>query len=72
MYAGCISGASEMNDYLKIVGKTGFLNINVHKQKEIKLPESLLSKYNTKQELQSFKTGESGIFSITVSATKPR
>lgn len=70
MYAGCISGASEMNDYLKVAETTGFLNINIHKQKEIKLPESLLSEYNNQQELKSFKTGETGIFSITVSASK--
>ena len=70
MYAGCISGASEMNDYLKVAETTGFLNINIHKQKEIKLPESLLSEYNNQQQLKSFKTGETGIFSITVSASK--
>ena len=38
MYAGCVSGASEMNEYLKIVENSGFLNVKVHKQKEIKLP----------------------------------
>lgn len=70
MYAGCVSGASEMNDYLKIVENTGFLNINIHKQKEIILPELLLSEYNNQQELKSFKTGVTGIFSITVSASK--
>jgi ubiquinone/menaquinone biosynthesis C-methylase UbiE len=71
MYAGCVSGASEMNDYLKIVENAGFLNINIHKQKEIILPELLLSEYNNQQELKSFKTGVTGIFSITVSASKP-
>lgn len=70
MYAGCVSGASEMNDYLKIVENAGFLNINIHKQKEIILPELLLSEYNNQQELKSFKTGVTGIFSITVSASK--
>lgn len=71
MYAGCVSGASEMNDYLKIVENSGFLNLNVHKQKEIKLPESLLSEHNDEDELKSFHTGDTGIFSITVSASKP-
>jgi arsenite methyltransferase len=71
MYAGCVSGASEMNDYLKIVENSGFLNLNVHKQKEIKLPESLLSVHNDKDELKSFHSGDTGIFSITVSANKP-
>lgn len=72
MYAGCVSGASEMNDYLKIVENSGFLDISVHKQKEIRLPESLLSEYSSQDELNSFHAGETGIFSITVSAYKPR
>lgn len=71
MYAGCVSGASEMTEYLRVVEKSGFLNINIHKQKEIKLPESLLSEYNNAEELNSYKEGETGIFSITVSARKP-
>jgi len=71
MYAGCVSGASEMNDYLKIVEDTGFLNINVHKEKEIKLPESILAGYNNPGESGSFHKGAEGIFSITVSAIKP-
>ena len=70
MYAGCVSGASEMNEYLKIVKKSGFQNITVHKQKEIKLPESLLSEYNDQNELSSYREGITGIFSITVSAYK--
>ena len=71
LYAGCVSGASEMNEYLQIVEKSGFRNIKVHKQKEIKLPETLLSEYNDKNELISYAAGDTGIFSITVSAEKP-
>jgi ubiquinone/menaquinone biosynthesis C-methylase UbiE len=71
MYAGCVSGASEMNEYLKIVEDSGFVIVKVHKQKEIKLPDSLLSEYNDVNELKSFHAGDTGIFSITVSASKP-
>jgi ubiquinone/menaquinone biosynthesis C-methylase UbiE len=71
MYAGCVSGASEMNEYLKIIENSGFLNVKVHKQKEIKLPDSLLSEYNDSYELNSYHAGDIGIFSITVSAGKP-
>ena len=70
MYAGCVSGASEMTEYLKIVEKTGFLNVKIHKQKEIKLPDSLLAEYNDPNEIKSFHAGDTGIFSITVSANK--
>jgi ubiquinone/menaquinone biosynthesis C-methylase UbiE len=71
MYAGCVSGASEISEYLTIVEDSGFLNIKVHKQKEIKLPDSLLSDYNDANELKSYQAGDTGIFSITVSALKP-
>ncbi|MBG0860554.1 MAG: arsenite methyltransferase [Bacteroidales bacterium] len=71
MYAGCVSGASEMTEYLKIIENSGFLNVKVHKQKEIKLPDSLLSEYNDVNELKSFHAGDTGIFSITVSAERP-
>jgi arsenite methyltransferase len=71
MYAGCVSGASEMNVYLKIIEKSGFLNVKTHKEKEIKLPDSLLSEYNDINELKSYHTGDTGIFSITVYAEKP-
>jgi arsenite methyltransferase len=71
MYAGCVSGASEMTEYMKIIENSGFLNVKVHKQKEIKLPDSLLSEYNDSNELKSYHAGDTGIFSITVSAEKP-
>jgi ubiquinone/menaquinone biosynthesis C-methylase UbiE len=71
MYVGCVSGASEINDYLKIIRDTGFVNMVVHKQKKISLPESLLSNYYDENGLRLFQTGETGIFSITVSAAKP-
>jgi SAM-dependent methyltransferase len=70
MYAGCVSGASEMNEYLKIIENSGFINVKVHKEKEIKLPDSLLSQYNDPKELDSYHAGDKGIFSITISATK--
>ncbi len=71
MYAGCVSGASEMTGYLKIIDDSGFLSVKIHKQKEISLPESLLSQYNDPNEIKMFQTGDTGIFSITVSAGKP-
>jgi ubiquinone/menaquinone biosynthesis C-methylase UbiE len=70
MFAGCVSGASEMTEYLKIIENSGFLNVKVHKQKEIKLPDSLLTEYNDSDEIKSYHAGNTGIFSITVSAFK--
>ena len=70
MYAGCVSGAIDISEYLGIINGQDFKNVSVHKQKEITLPDEVLAKYLTKEEITSFKTGETGIFSITVSGYK--
>jgi SAM-dependent methyltransferase len=70
MYAGCVSGASEMDEYLNIIRNAGFTETAVHKKKEIRLPDNLLSEYNDQMEVDSYHSGERGIFSITVSARK--
>lgn len=72
MYAGCVSGASRMSEYLDIIENSGFTDLKVHKQKEISLPESVLSKYYDEPALNSLTERENGIFSITVSASRPR
>ena len=70
MYAGCVSGAIELDKYLGIITKTGFQNVTVHKQKEVEIPQDILKNYLTNDEMLQMKTGTIGIFSITVSATK--
>jgi arsenite methyltransferase len=70
MYVGCVSGAIEMNEYLEIIRENGFSQIEIHKQKEILIPETILSRYLSDKEMKSIKDGETGIFSITVSAKK--
>lgn len=70
MYAGCVSGAIEMDKYLGIIREQGFQNITIHKQKEIAIPDEVLGNYLSKQEIEGFKKGETGIFSITVSGEK--
>ena len=70
MYAGCVSGAIEMNEYLEIINKQGFKNVTVHKQKKIEIPFELLENYLSADEITSFKNGKTGIFSITVSGYK--
>jgi arsenite methyltransferase len=70
MYAGCVSGAIELQDYLGIIKEKDFSEITVHKQKAILIPDSLLSNYLADHELKSFHNGETGVFSITVSAKK--
>jgi arsenite methyltransferase len=70
MYAGCVSGAIDIDEYIGIISKQGFKNIIVHKQKEIEIPREVLQNYLSNEEIESFKSGEIGIYSITVSGDK--
>lgn len=70
MYVGCVSGAIDKEEYLGIIKSQGFENIEVHKEKKNDIPENLLSKYLTTQEIKDYTNQENGIYNITVSATK--
>lgn len=70
MYAGCVSGAIELDEYLGIVKQNGFQNIQMHKQKEISLPDELLTNYMSSDELKEFRNANVGIYSITLSGYK--
>jgi SAM-dependent methyltransferase len=70
MYAGCVSGALQMNEYLQIIQKQGFKNVVIHKQKTISIPHNVLANYLNTKEIEEFQQDETGIFSITVSAYK--
>jgi arsenite methyltransferase len=71
MYAGCISGAIQKNEYLHIIKDAGFVNIEIQKDKKITLPDEILSAYLNDAEMKQVKLGDLGIFSITVYAEKP-
>ena len=71
MYAGCVSGAIQKEDYLKIIADKGFKNTTVQKEKAISVPDEILLNYLSRQELADFKETGAGIFSITVYAAKP-
>jgi len=70
MYAGCVAGAIQKDEYIEIIKHTGFRNIEINKEKEIELPDELLLNYLSDAELKQFKDKSIGIFSITVSASK--
>jgi len=71
MYAGCVSGAVQKEEYLKIIRDNGFENVQVKKEKMILIPDDIMLKYLSQDELNDFKTSGAGIFSITVVAEKP-
>lgn len=70
MYAGCVAGAIQKSEYLQLIEDKGFQNIKVQKQKPITIPDDILSKYLSQEEVKTFNKGATGIFSITVYAEK--
>ena len=70
LYAGCVSGALNQNDYLNIILETGFVNVQIKKSRKIELPEELLDKYLTPGGLKDYKENLKGIFSVTITARK--
>lgn len=71
MYAGCVAGAIQQDDYLNYIEKSGFKDISIQKEKSILIPDDILVKYLNQDELDLFKNGKTGIYSITVFAQKP-
>ena len=71
MYAGCVAGAIQKSDYLQHIEDTGFTKIALQKEKPIVIPDDILSKYLSAEEVSAFNKGVTGIFSITVYAEKP-
>jgi len=70
MYVGCVAGALPKTDYLQIIENSGFENITIHKERKITIPETVMLKYLSAEELAAFEQSGNGIFSITVSGYK--
>ena len=71
MYAGCVSGAIQKDDYLQIIKATGFETIQVQKERKIILPDEILSVYLSQADIEKFKASKAGVYSVTVYADKP-
>ncbi len=70
MYAGCVAGAVQKDEYLDIIKQAGFKNIEIQKEKRIDVPDDILLNFMNEQELKNFKNSNTGIFSINVFAKK--
>jgi ubiquinone/menaquinone biosynthesis C-methylase UbiE len=72
MYVGCVSGAIAKESYLSIVKESGFIQLNIQKDKPIIVPEDILSKYLSAEEISAYKESGVTINSITLFAKKPQ
>lgn len=71
LYAGCVSGAIQQEEYLGLIQEAGFQNLQIQKVKPVLIPDHILLEHLSEQQLQEFLASGTGIFSITVYAEKP-
>lgn len=72
MYAGCVASAIDKTEYLGYVAEAGFTNVILQKQKPIIVPDDILKRYLSDNEITEYKANPTVIFSITVYAEKPK
>jgi len=70
MYAGCVAGALQKEDYIGIIKQTGFKNVEIKKTKTITIPDEILAHYLNDEQLSEYNNSGIGIFSITVVGKK--
>lgn len=71
MYAGCVSGAVQQEEYLGYIREAGFEDVILQKEKVILIPDDILAKHLTPAEIEEFRHSDTGIYSITVYGQKP-
>lgn len=72
MYAGCVSGAIQKDDYIAQIKEAGFTNVTLQKEKAIIVPDDILAQYLTADEIAEYHNSKVGIFSITVYGEKAK
>ncbi len=70
MYTGCVAGAIQYDEYLKVISESGFVETAVPKQKKITIPDEILLEYINAEELENYKNSGVEILSITVTSNK--
>lgn len=70
MYAGCIASAIQREDYLAEIEKAAFANIEVKRTKTVLIPDEVLEEHLDESTISSYKAGNVGIYSITVTGEK--
>lgn len=71
LYVGCVSGAIRKDAYLDTLRAAGFRDVEVVKEKEIRLPGDLLAAYLDDSQREALNRSGMRILSITVKGVKP-
>lgn len=71
MYAGCVSGAVSLGDYINIIDNCGFVEVTIQKKRKLDLPVEIGAKHLSGESETNYASEETGIYSITITAKKP-
>lgn len=71
LYAGCVAGALQRDDYLHVIQTTGFTDIEIKKEQQFTLSDAILANYLSQEDIETYRRSNTGVFSITVSGKKP-
>ena len=66
MYAGCVAGALQEQEYLDVITAAGFVDVEVRKRRRIDLPDELVAPILPAAEAAAFRATGAGIWSLTV------
>lgn len=72
LFAGCVSGATDLEEYLEIVKSAGFKNLKLQKKREIDVPDEVLENSLTHEQIRELRSSDTGIYSITLYAEKQK
>jgi SAM-dependent methyltransferase len=70
LYAGCVSGALQKNEYIDAIKKQGFKDVEIKSEKTLDIPNTLLLEHVSIEDLREFKRNRVNIYSITVTGKK--
>ena len=70
LYAGCVSGAMQENEYLDIIRQAGFRDIEVKVKQKTDIPDDVLAAVLSAEEIEELRSLKIGVFSITVVGCK--
>lgn len=71
LYAGCVAGALQRDEYLNIIREVGFTDVEVKKESQYAAPDEVLAQYMRPEDIALYRRSNTGVFSITVFGQKP-
>lgn len=71
LYAGCVGGALEVDDYLRLLGEAGFENVHIAEEKEISFSEEILNAVLDAAQAREVRASGLRVVSVTVVGRRP-